>query len=149
MRGTEIHTWAERRVGDQYVAMPIHPFDSQDYGVSAFLAGIRNYSAILPIAEGRGLPDDASETVLHLRNARHPDAHSVSWVSVEELAAYPYDTVFKDRRGLKQVGFTQTTVTLPEGEETTVRDFLGPGYFADLNDLIERKADRVVLWFRG
>ena len=39
------------------------PFDWRSYGMYGFLAGVRNYSAVQPISEPRGFPEDANSTI--------------------------------------------------------------------------------------
>jgi hypothetical protein len=67
-----------------------------------FLANVRNYSAVPPIAEQRGFPDDASEGA----KAEYDDGfgyHSPSWLMVNELLAFNYDALMENRRVTRQL----------------------------------------------
>ncbi len=120
------------------------PFERQYYGVFGWLADIRNYSAVTPISEARGLPEDVSADVL----AEHEngcDAYGVSWLSVDELMAVDYDQRVEDRRG-----DGGTTVPPGDGEATSLREFLGDPFFRDLDVLRvlnDKRPARVVFWF--
>lgn len=64
--GCDIHSFAERRVGDKYETATgrmfkegSEPFGWRCYGMFGFLAGVRNCSAVTPIAKARGLPGAA------------------------------------------------------------------------------------------
>jgi len=77
--GCDIHSHAERRNADgnwEYLA-DIRPFNWRNYGLFGWLADVRNYSAIKPIADGRGVPEDASATV-HERRKWDDECHSAS-----------------------------------------------------------------------
>lgn len=147
--GCDIHSHAERRVGDhwQEVRTEREPFGDRSYGVFGFLAGVRNYSAVPPIAEQRGTPADADEPVREQMDG----LHSCSWLSVEELAAFDYDAPMEDRRCTRRMpaGYLSggETCDLGEGTMTTFRDFLGSQFFDDLAMLQEAGAERVVFGF--
>lgn len=97
--GCDIHTYAERKVGDAYeLIADLCPFDWRSYGMYGFLADVRNYSDVLALAADRGLPDDASEVVRLDRHRWGSDAHSASWVGVQELVDFNYDKPVEDRR---------------------------------------------------
>jgi hypothetical protein len=118
---------------------------------SAFLAGVRNYSAIVPISEPRGIPPDVSAEV----NADfvEEDTHAVapSWLSIVELFAFDYDREIEDRRVSRRSpqGWVDGAVTAEPGQGlmTTYREFLGLGYFEELARLKRLGAERVVFWF--
>lgn len=151
--GCDIHSRAEKRVDDAWVTVsgPFtdgpEPFGWRSYGVFAFLAGVRNYSAIPPISEPRGLPEDATVS----DDDGWLGDHSFSWLSVAELLAFDYDQSIEDRRITVQTGpnaWSGAGLAEPgQGSMTTFRKFLGPGFFADLATLQERGAERVVFGF--
>lgn len=156
--GCDIHIWAERKNDDRFepvldvrFAEGKAPFDWRAYGMYGFLADVRNYSAVPPIAQRRGVPGDMSKAVADDYYDWEMDAHSPSWLSVEELASFDYDQPMEDRRVTRQVASNAwsggCTAEEGEGEKTTFREFLGPQFFADLKSLQEAKADRVVFWF--
>lgn len=62
-------------------------FIDRDYELFASLAGVRNTMAITPIAPARGIPEEPSELYRAWKRMWGDDAHSHSWVTVEELTA--------------------------------------------------------------
>lgn len=97
--GCDIHSHAERKVDGKWQSIQgLHPFDWRNYGWYGFLAAVRNYSAIGPIVPPRGVPTDMSAEVREDYLSWEGDAHSGSWLSVVELAAYDYDQIIEDRR---------------------------------------------------
>lgn len=69
------------------------------------------------------------------------DGHSASWLSLKELLEFDYDQIFEDRRN---GGYTCEP---GKGELTTYKEFLGEGFFEDLEKLKNSGADRIVFWF--
>lgn len=156
--GCDIHIYTERKSADGYKRVEgvkftegPDPFDWRSYGMFGFLAGVRNYSDVTPIAELRGAPDDMSAETASDYEAWFGDAHSASWLAVTELTAFDYDRMMEDRRvtvrrpsGVLDGG---ATAEAGGGQEMTYREFLGPAFFEDLKTLSETGADRVVFWF--
>ena len=155
--GCDIHSRAERKNADgKWEVIPgIHPFDGRSYGMYGFLAGVRNYSAVTPIAEARGIPEDAPRP-----NTSDEDEfggihdlgdHSFSWLSVAELRAFDYNQPMEDRRVTRQTSANSfdggCTAEPGGGEMTTYREFLGSGFFRDLQKLVDVGAERVVFGF--
>lgn len=79
--------WAERQW-----------YHDRNYEVFAILANVRNYGYIAPISEPRGLPEDMDLETAKL-SYEHPDHdeddidlgdHSMSWLTLAELQAYPW-----------------------------------------------------------
>ena len=150
--GCDIHSYAERREGGRWVELPkMEPFGEQSYNVFGWLAGVRNYSAVAPISEPRGLPADMSAAT-----AKHYDdwrgaAHSESWLTVAELLCVDYEQEVEDRRTTKELGpgfwSGRETCAAGEGHKQTLREFLGRGFFDDLKKLQDAGAERVVFWF--
>lgn len=145
--GCDIHSQAERKVNGKWEIIPgIRPFDWRSYGMFGFLAGVRNYSAVPPIAESRGLPEgyvDYFEGYL--------GDHSFSWLSLDELIAFDYDAPVEDRRIMVQVAPNSwnggQTSAAGGGTMTTFRSFLGDAFFDDLEKLKAAGAERVVFGF--
>jgi hypothetical protein len=56
--GTDIRTFAERRIADGtwQEIQGIDFLSNRVYGMFGFLANVRNYSAVPPITQPRGLP---------------------------------------------------------------------------------------------
>lgn len=155
--GCDIHSYAERKAGDKYETVEStlftyydEPFGWRAYGMFAFLAGVQNYSGIPPISEPRGIPADASTKVAAAYDDWSADAHSASWLSVDELEAFDYDQPVEDRRVTRQTSWGWDGGCAAEpggGTMTTYREFLGDGFFKDIKTLREVGADRVVFWF--
>lgn len=151
--GCDIHTYCERKNAKgewEYVA-GVTPFDWRSYGVFGWLAGVRNYSAITPISDQRGMPEDVSEDVLGEYERWGDDAHSASWLSLNELLSVDYSKEIEDRRYSDRIGENAwsggLTADPGEGIKMTLREFLHEGYFEDLDQMREMGVDRVVFWF--
>lgn len=151
--GCDIHCFAERKdsSGNWSVMPEIAPFNWRNYGLFGFFAGIRNYSEITPASTPRGIPGDASIEVKEAYDAWRGDAHSASWLSVQELATRDYEAQCEDRRVMRQTGETiwngGCTCLAGDGVTQTLREFLGEEFFDDLKALQDAGADRVVFWF--
>lgn len=154
--GCDIHSYPERKVDGQWMACEgtfgtekypdVEPFAWRDYSVFAFLAGVRNYSDVIPITEPRGLLDDVSQYVANEYETWGCDAHTPSWLSVAELNAFDYDKSMEDRRVIRN-GDGGCTADPGDGKSMTYREFLGPFFFSDLAELNRIGAERVVFWF--
>lgn len=156
--GCDIHIWAERKTATGYEVVNdvgfsegSAPFDWRAYGMFGFLADVRNYSDVPPIAEKRGLPDDVSAEVRGECLDWCSDGHSHSWLSVSELAAFDYEQPVEDRRVSVQLAENlwsgAGTAEPGGGEMMTWREFLGRQFMDDLAKLQECGADRIVFWF--
>ncbi len=143
--GADIHVYSETR--DEKGWFGWHEPDilsHRNYRVFGFLADVRNYSGITPIAPRRGVPKDASQYVAE--EWRHSGCHSATWLSVEELFAFDYDAICEDRRVTRN-GDGGCTCEPGEGRLMTYREFLGIQFFMDLNQLRGDCAERIVFWF--
>lgn len=149
--GCDIHCHAERRVGDSWERLSVDAFEHRDYSFFAWLAGVRNYSAVAPIAALRGMPADASQAARADFDAWAGDAHSESWVSIAELVAVDYGQPIEDRRTMVRVRPNSwnggATCAQGQGAVESLRHFLGPAYFEALQRLLDAGAERVVFWF--
>jgi hypothetical protein len=150
--GCDIHSFAERKTENGYELIEgVNPFDWRAYGMYGFLAGVRNYSDVPPLAQPRGFPDDASAATKAKYEEWGRDAHTPSWLSVDELSAFNYDAEMEDRRVTRQLApnyFHGGCTAEPGGGETmTYREFLGTEFFRDLEELRADGADRIVFWF--
>lgn len=105
----------------------------QSYAVFGFMANIRNLSQSPFISERRGLPEfiNWQGYESHYHNG---DDFGHSYLTLAELEAFDYSIEFIDQRE-----DDKPTVTL--------RDFLGEGFFADLNTLKENEVKTIVFWF--
>ena len=143
--------FAEKRLASRWVlvdrdAMPWH---AATY--SAFLAGVRNYSAIVPIADPRGFPADACQEARTEFAEEGEHAVAASWLSLAELQTFDYDCKIEDRRVSRRSpqGWVDHAVTADPGQGsiTTYREYLGPGYFEEIARLTALGTERVVFWF--
>lgn len=125
------------------------PFGNRNYSVFGFLAGVRNYSAVQPISEPRGLPKDFSCN--DIDGGDWLGDHSFSWLSLAELEAFNYEGMMEDRRytGHHPIGFISGAMTADPGRGAamTWREFLGEDFFKDIAELRRIGADRVVFGF--
>lgn len=151
--GCDIHCFAEKRneVGVFKILKSVEPFDVRSYRLFGFLAGVRNYSAITPIALPRGIPEDASAWVAEEHESWSCDAHSASWLSVAELLAFDYEAECEDRRCTRRMpgGCISGGETRDPGQgvKQSYREFLGQSFFDDLEALKQEGAERVIFWF--
>lgn len=145
--GCDIHSHAEHKVDGKWKVIPgLTPFDWRSYGMYGFLAGVRNYSAVPPISEPRGTPDDAAPEIRESWESWDMDGHSHSWLSVAELSSFNYDQEMEDRRVMRN-NDGGCTCDPGDGEKMTYREFLGDAFFEDLKKLQAAGAERVVFWF--
>jgi hypothetical protein len=150
--GCDIHTVAERRgENGDWEAVAHNLMSDRSYSIFAFLAGVRNYSDVDPIAPLRGFPDDASLDAVARYADWADDTHSASWLTVKELSKFDYERTTEDRRITVQTGpisFNCAATCEPGmGKSMTFREFLGQGYFDDLAQVINTGAERIVFWF--
>lgn len=130
------------------------PFEGRNYGIFGFLANVRNYSFVPPIAEPRGLPEGVSKPVQESNENWDGDGHSHSWLSLKELLDFDYDRTFEDRRCTKQIGPNAWNGAADAGEgngkQVTFREFLGTHFFRDLEIMSKvgpAEDVRIVFWF--
>lgn len=150
--GCDIHAWGERLENGKYETNNLlTAFDCRSYGLFGFLANVRNYSMIPSISEPKGIPSDASEYYLRKVHSWNLDGHSHSYLTLQELLDFPYDTTFEDRRVTREIApnlFDGAYVVDPsEGKITTIREFLGEWYFAELIRLKDLGVVRIVFFF--
>lgn len=132
--GCDIHIYAEKKddSGNWQSIPRFELFQDRNYVAFSFFAGVRNSSEIKPISKPRGIPEDASKTALKSFKKWGDDAHTPSWLSLEELMAFNYDKKVFD-----------TT----DPRHGTYRDFLEADFFSDLEKMKEKGVERIVFWF--
>lgn len=149
--GCDIHAYAERKNGDVWEDVGEIFEHVRSYALFGFLADVRNYSEVPPIAPQRGIPDDVSGDVQAAYENWDSDAHSSSWLSLAELLAFDYDQTTEDRRVTRQIGPRAwdggCTAEPGDGKRTTFRAFLVDWYFAELERLKTIGAERIIFWF--
>jgi hypothetical protein len=157
--GCDIHTVAEDFVDGEWKELDIpRPFDCRSYSIFGFLAGVRNYSDVIPISPPRGVPPDYRQRVQE--NARadpsyfedwEGDYHSHSYLTLDELLSFDYDATTEDRRTAIQIGSNMYdhghTCPPGQGAAMTYREFLGEWYFNELRRLERAGVKRIVFWF--
>ncbi len=86
------YRWEPERLG------LVEPFNGRNYELFAILAGVRGFAQ--PIAEPRGIPQDASNGVLCEYEAAEGWTHTPSWLTLAELRVASKDkkTYNKDER---------------------------------------------------
>jgi hypothetical protein len=151
--GCDIHSYAEKKnaQGKWEVIPDFEPFECRNYAVFGWLADVRNYSGLIPISMPRDIPKDASAEVADIFEEWDCDAHTPSWLSVEELLNFDYDATCEDLRYTKQTGPNSwnggATCEPGEGKKTTYRELFGEYFFNDLEELKKSGAERVIFWF--
>jgi len=125
------------------------PFTNRCYAIFAFLADVRNYSAITPISAPRGLPDDLNDD--SFKQDSEDYGHTPSWLTVAELLTYNYDQEVEDRRVGKQVApniYDGAWQCPPgEGKKLSLAAYLGLLFFKDLLTIHRAGIDRIVFCF--
>lgn len=143
----DIHARIEKKVGDKWLNIPTGAIlDMRAYGIFGFLADVRNYSAVPPIAAARGVPPDISKEVRADIDHWECDGHTHSWLSMSELMSFDYDQPVEDRR-VTINGDGGRTAPPGKGRMTTYRKFLGEWFFQELATLNALGAQRIVFWF--
>lgn len=131
------------------------PFKWRSYGVFAFLADVRNYSAIKGFKCKFELPEDCSQEVLKEYEYWEIDAHSCSWLTAKELIDFDYSKTLNDRRVTRQISPNifngAITGTEQEGTLKTYSEFLGDLFMKQIEELkilLDKYEDvRLVFWF--
>lgn len=67
----------------KYKQVPL--WEERSYNLFAILAGVRNHNDIEPISEPRGIPFNVSDEVLKDYKSWGGDAHSASYLTLQEL----------------------------------------------------------------
>jgi hypothetical protein len=146
--GVDMTVVEQRKTADGWEPVGgLQTFDWRSYGVYGFLAGVRNYSAVPPISEPRGLPAD------YVLGEYDPldDKWGHSWLSISELMNFNYEQTFEDRRVTREIapGHFDGGVTAEPGGGAimTYREFLGEGFFESLQKAADAGVDRIVFGF--
>lgn len=139
-------------VWDVWYHTPESPIDWQSYGYYGWLGGVRNYSAISPIAAKRGMPPDFNQDMVsYIEQESDFGGHSLSWVDVSELLAVDYDQLIEDRRVTIDTGPNSRngahTASEGQGTKMPLREFLGPAIVQAIQDLPSQGIERLVFWF--
>lgn len=140
------------------------PFDTRNYAVFGFLAGVRNYSHCVPISGPKGLPDDSEHLNTPLAEPQNysyygydngtaytnkgdiecdANYHSLSHLTLNELLDFDYEKTFWDRRITRITTFPNgstfsngaSLAEEGEGKTITYREHLGESFFEDIEAL--------------
>jgi hypothetical protein len=90
--GCDIHMYFERKLDNgSWTNIPSDEeyggyYVCRNYILFGYLAGVRNYN-VKPIADQRGIPKDVSKTIYEIYFDFGSDAHSASYLTIEELLA--------------------------------------------------------------
>jgi hypothetical protein len=92
--------------------VPDFIYDGRCYVLFSILAGVRNYGGVTPIAEPRGVPENASPEYRREIESWGVDAHTPSWLTLRELGSYDWNRAIPrsgiitldDARSLKNEG---------------------------------------------
>jgi hypothetical protein len=116
--GCDIHVKPYREENGTFRLVQMPKYDNllqaRDYYVYAFLAGVRNYDHIEPICEQRGYPNWIAEPVYD--SLEYWMSFGQTWLTVDELLNFDYER--------------KCTPT------ETYREYLGPGYFDELERMV-------------
>lgn len=83
--GCDIHACIEYLDGDEW-QYAINPIIQRDYSLFSLLANVRGVGVGVAFDNSvRGLPTDISQSTLILHTAMQGDAHSASWLTLDEL----------------------------------------------------------------
>jgi len=151
----------QKQVDEVWVETDDDPCDFTDgrsYALFGWLADVRNYSAIAPLAKMRGLPDDIIQARQKREKERHPlyDSDSMedydyrefswTWLLVDEFRAVDFDQIVEDRRCT--IGSNGGATCEPgQGVLETLREFLGEHSMYLIEKLMASDVERIVFAF--
>jgi hypothetical protein len=75
-------------------------FYKRNYSLFALLAGVRNYSGVIPLARPRGIPQDVSTQVGALASQYGDDGHNHSWLGLNDIESALSDMLITGRNEL-------------------------------------------------
>lgn len=128
----DVRAVSEYDYGDPFGITEYMPFDWRQYSMFAWLcSGVRDYCGNPSISRERGLPDDISESAKKSYEDWACDAHSASFLSVDEISSYIFDGYLLNR----------------EGEMVTAKELFGDDFFASIEELKRSDCERIVFWF--
>jgi len=132
--------------------------DGRSYALFGWLADVRNYSAIAPLAKLRGLPDDIVEQRKKRQSERHPlyDSDTMedydyrefswTWLLVDEFRAVDFDQIVEDRRCT--VGNNGSATCEPgQGRFMPLREFLDEHSMELIERLMASDVERIMFAF--
>lgn len=131
--GCDLHAYAEKNVDGKWELVPeVEIFVDRNYFLFEFLAGVRSYIGIKPIVKPRGIPKNASKSTSESYKEWGMDAHTPSWLTLEELLEFDYEKMINNQR---------------MGQKGSYKEFLGHEFFEDLETMKKEGIERIVFWF--
>lgn len=118
----------------------------RNYALFAWLAGVRNYAGLIPFADPRNIPDDASAEILEMSNDWELDAHTRSWYSVAELLAVNFEEIVENRRCFLGNSGAHTCER-GAGQMITLGDLIGRDFIEEMKRIGRLGCVRVIFWF--
>jgi hypothetical protein len=128
--GISIWCYGERKDENRWIGVSDENLlgEAVSYKAFAFLGDVWNSWEVPPIAEPRGLPEDVSSEVyrayygldhpLHVLahplsdgSPANPGWYSPSWLTIQELIGFNYDTEFEDHAPMIEMNGQGTTNT--------------------------------------
>lgn len=100
------------------------PYRGRNYTLFAFLADVRNYWDVEPLAQPRGIPKDISDDLKEVIDDWGGDGHSHSWFTLKELLDADWNQTITKSESLtkKQQMLFEKTHRPPEGIDWEGRD---------------------------
>lgn len=147
--GCDIHAMIERKENKDFHWWVNcgNPEIDRDYTIFSILANVRNYDEIPFISEPRGKPQECSTEFEAFLEWWSGDAHSVSWITLEEIKSYDTNQKFYDHSlilGKDEEGNIISTCRGTNGEhmgevgETTIFGVWGNNQWKSLIEKMEK-----------
>lgn len=89
------------QLSDWNAPYTFQPYEDRNYRLFSVLANVRNGDGLTPIAEPRGLPQDIHKFTDWYLEDVDPIDHSATWLTLEEVMAYPWTEIESDWPGHK------------------------------------------------
>lgn len=98
--GCDMHGFVEVKDGACWKAkIDVGKDVGRNYDIFGLLFGVRNVVRFKPVAPDRDIPRDASDEYLTLYGRWVADAHSMSWITLQEIEAIDWDKPNADLDG--------------------------------------------------
>jgi hypothetical protein len=169
--GISVWGYGERKQSSRWVGVSDENLlgEAASYKAFAFLGDVWNRWKVPPIVDPRGLPEDVSSEVYRayygLDHPFHvldralsdgsPDSpgwYSTSWLTIQELVGFNYDSTFEDHAPMIELNgqwhYQYKHIDAAHGGRfKTYREFLGLEFLERLDTLKRTNVERVVFWF--
>lgn len=156
--GCDIHLYVEDKNEStgKYTFVPnFFPLDSRNYWIFSLLGNVRNTSILKfkPLSNNRGIPDDCSPKVKKSYSDWDLDAHSASYLNVEELAAIDFNLSLKhfisnEITPAYEQSFRANLFNIHSIDTLTLAQTLGEEFMGELRQLFRiAPKGRIIFWF--